>query len=177
MFRKFLATIVAACICLSGAPARAGDYDQALTVISRAFPEVRSVGVFYEQSDVLVNLLEFESSAFKEFGLGIKLIPLDPKKRITAIDIRTLCIRNEIQAILLLDGDPVVKPGSLAGNAIVAQGSRIPIVGIIPDWLHSGAWFVVGPKTKGLQIDPKGRDPQTLEALKKAGEDLLKAAP
>ena len=170
-------TAVAAYAVLGWLPARAGDYDQAMLIISKVFPEIRKVGVFYDGSGTLLNLLEFESSAFKEFGLGINLVPLDPKQRTTHESIRTLCTRNRIQAILLLDGDPLVKPGSPVAQALLAQGGHIPVVGIQTEWLKHGAWFVVGPQTKGLQINPKGRDAKTLEALRLAGEALPKEAP
>lgn len=117
-------------------PLQAGDYDQALSVLSKAFPKVRSVGVFYDGYGTVLNLLEFETSAYKEFGLSIKLVPLDPKERVTVESLRALCVRNGIHAILLLDGDPLVQPSSPAGRAVFGQVGRIPVAAIREEWLN-----------------------------------------
>ena len=175
MIGRLRVALMAGWMAMAAGPlAMAGDYDQALFVLSQAFPDVKSVGVFYDDKGTVFNLLEFEGSAFKEFGLGIKLVPLDAKQRLTHESIRKLCNQHRLQAVLLLEGDSLVKPGSTAGRAIVNGAGHLPVAGIELAWLADGSWFVVGPATKGLQIGPKVRDAKVKEALRLAGEALVK---
>lgn len=142
-----------------------GDYDKALSVFSRAIPHVKIVAVFYDANSTLLSQLEFETSAYQEFGINIKLVPLESKDRISIESLRTLCIRNRVQGILLLDGDPIVTPKSPIGKAVAAQARRIPVAAINGEWLSEGVWFVIGPTTKGLQIGPKIPDAKAKAAL------------
>lgn len=155
-----------ASLLLIHAPLRAGDFDQALSALARTFPEVRNVGVFYDQYGTLMNQLEFETSAYQQFGLSIKLCPLDPKQRITSESVRSICNRNGIQAILLMEGDPLIRPASPAGRALLSQASRMPVVGIHEAWIKAGAWFVVGPTTGGLRTNPSRLNAKVQEQLK-----------
>jgi len=157
-----------------GPSALAGDYDQVLATLARAFPEAKNVGVFYDQMGTLLNQMEFEGSSFKELGINIRLLPLDGTQRLTPDSIRRLCNQHRLQAIILMEGDTLIKPGSVAGRAVVGGAAQIPTAGIQVAWLQDGAWFVVGPQTKGLQIGPKLKDAKVKEALRLAGEALPK---
>ncbi|MBI3131486.1 MAG: hypothetical protein HYZ13_09185 [Acidobacteria bacterium] len=161
--------------CLALAPTlRAGDYDQALSVLSKAFPEIRSVAVFYDGSSTLLNFLEFETSAYKEFRLGIKLFPLEAKDRLTPEKLRLLCTQHRVQAILLLDGDPLVRPSSPFGRLIASQGSRIPVAAVREEWLKEGAWFAIGPSTGGLKVRPKLPNRKVQDTLKELEAEFAK---
>lgn len=177
MLRHLRTPLVAALVAIASGPlAHAGDYDQALFALSRAFPEAKIVGVFYDQNATLLNTLEFEGSAFKQYGLSIKLMPIDGSKKIQPEAIRKLCIQTGVQAVLFMEDDPLIKPASPAAAAIMQGAGRVPLAAIHPSWLDKGAWFAVGPQTKGLQIAPKAGKPETREALRLAGEALLKEA-
>lgn len=177
MLRHLRAPLTAALLAFASTPlAHAGDYDQAMFVISRAFPEARVIGVFYDQNATLLNRLEFEGSAFKDLGLDIKLIPLDGSKKIQPETVRKLCMQARVQAVLFMEDDSLIKPGSPAAIAIVQGAGRVPMAAIHTSWLDKGAWFAVGPQTKGLQIAAKTDKPETREALRIAGEALPKDA-
>ena len=173
MIRRISTLLTASWLVLTAVPTvRAGDYDQALFVISLAFPELKNIGVFYDQKGALLNLLEFETSASKRFGVNIMLVPLDSKKLITPNTIRRTCSQFHIQGVLFIEDDMLVRPKSLAGNTVVSGAGNIPVVGINAHWLESGAWFVIGPGTNGLQISPKVKDPKIREALTEAARAL-----
>ncbi|WLT32589.1 hypothetical protein [Geothrix sp. PMB-07] len=175
MLSPLRTSFAAALVAFSSGPlAQAGDYDQALFVLSKAFPEARTIGVFYDQSATLLNRLEFEGSASKDYGLDIKLIPIDGSKKVQPESVRKLCVQAGIQAVLFMEDDPLIKPGSPTAIAIVQGAGRAPLAAIHTSWLDKGAWFAVGPQTKGLQISPNAGKPETREALRLAGEALVK---
>jgi hypothetical protein len=175
MIHRLRSVLLAGWVALASSPlAFAGDYDQVLATLARAFPEAKNVGVFYDQMGTLLNQMEFEGSSFKELGINIRLLPLDGTQRLTSDSVRRLCNQHRLQAVILMEGDSLIKPGSVAGRAVVGGASHLPTAGIQYSWLADGAWFVVGPGTKGVQIGPRVKDAKVKEALRLAGEALPK---
>jgi ABC-type uncharacterized transport system substrate-binding protein len=174
MFRFLRAPLAAMCLVVASSQAAfAGDYDQALYVLSKAFPKASNVGVFYDSQGTLLNLLEFEGSAFKQFGVSIKLVPINKARYLTAERIRSICTENRIQALLLLEDDTLFTPGSPAGIMLVHGAGSLPVAAANADWLREGAWFAIGPNTKGLQLGKRVKDEKVRAALQAAA----KAAP
>ena len=125
------------------APAFAGDYDHALDVIKKAWPErVKGVAVCNLEANQLA-MLELVDTA-KAKGVSLAIINLQGAKDLNKT--ATTALNRNADFLLFIDDDPFVGVKTDLGKTLAkrALARGLPVVALTRDALKEGAALAVG---------------------------------
>lgn len=132
---------------------QAGDYDQVVAAIKKAWPERTKLAVVCDQGQSMASIQSIAGAAG-----GMKIIVIDVKgPQDMGRAVGTLSSQKP-DVVVLVSGDRVAGDGSAAATFIIQRlaGAKVPVAAITEAGVKQGAVLAIGPGTGGkLLVNPK----------------------
>jgi ABC-type uncharacterized transport system substrate-binding protein len=146
-------TGVALLLAATGTGAFAGDYDQVLGAIKKAWPERTKVAVVCDQGQSGSAIQSMAGAAG-----GMKIIVIDVKGPQDMGKALGALTSQKPDVVVLVAGDRVAGDGSAAATFIIQRlaGQKVPVAATTEAGVKQGAVLGAGPGTGGkLLVNPK----------------------
>lgn len=140
-------------LALTGLSASAGDYDQVVAAIRKAWPERTRVAIVCDQGQSMAAIQALAGAAS-----GMKIIVVDvkgPQDMGRALGTLT---SQKPDVLVLIAGDRVAGDGSAAATFLIQRlaGQKVPVAATTEAGAKQGAVLAIGAGTGGkLLVNPK----------------------